>query len=820
VLLAPAGYGKTTATVAALIESGSDDAAWLSIDAYDSTELSFWAHLAAAIDGVRPGILRMLAESSERAFGLGGSQMAASLVSALDADGELTLVFDDLHRLKSNALWEQLTYFLERLPLGVRVIAMTRSMPSLPVERWQIEGRAVVVDEQTLRFNVSEAAGLVEGLGEGNASPDEIAELVSRSEGWAVGLLFEAITQQSQNDPESPVAQADKRPSRTVINYLAREVLNELKVEDREFLLSISVLDEFDNGLCRQITGESDAGLRLRSLQVAHLFLVPVDERAERFRFHHLFRDLLLGELESRDPGRLIELHRCAAEAARANGDFPGQIHHLIDAGDRVEAFDAMVQLHAAQAGSVASARELVARFPNEFILEDPHRMLEYSFIYVSAGDFEMADQWCDRAEAALDEDDALRARLDFQRFIIHGGRGETQAALDALDRSLQMGGRNPLDDLTTARLTAPMAARIHILRRDSQAASLWLEKARHSSRQFDHIHHETIPALSAFIQFFAGDLKGAERLARQSLSAGEHLATPPGILALEALLVLSDVLVESGRLDEAASVLDRAEVIATQLAPPAYLVAYALARVELTAATQGPAPAVVQAALAVTRFKGRYLGADLTNLLVAKHSYWLLADGRTSEASRLSETLPLGPFRSILRAKLAILAGREHEVTRILAGSHDWPAPERIEAELVCDAATNFTNLSEILERADGFTWTVIKQGEDLLGQLAAISGDPGRSNHAVAHVLEAAAAFDVTYRTGERGVVTGGPLTDREDALLRLLSSHLSYAEIAAESFISVNTVKSNLKTVYRKLGVSSRSEAVQRARDLNLC
>src|SRR5664280_2531934 len=134
IVLAPAGYGKTTATVEEVAGEGAENVAWLSIDAYDSTELSFWAHLAASIDMVRPGVLRAMVDANEQSPVLGGGRLAASLLAALDGDEGLVVVLDDLHHLRSRALWEQLGFFLERLPPGIRVIATTRTVTSLPVE--------------------------------------------------------------------------------------------------------------------------------------------------------------------------------------------------------------------------------------------------------------------------------------------------------------------------------------------------------------------------------------------------------------------------------------------------------------------------------------------------------------------------------------------------------------------------------------------------------------------------------------------------------------------------------------------------------------
>jgi LuxR family maltose regulon positive regulatory protein len=805
---AAAGYGKTTAVVEALAKEDAGVVAWLSIDAYDSTELRFWVHLAASIDLVCPGVLRLIVDSNQQTPDPGGVQLPASLLAALPSDKDLLIVFDDLHHVKSRALWEQLAFFLERLPTSVRVVATTRSVTPLPLERWRSQSRVRVIDEQILRFDTTEAAGLIAGVSQQDVTTSEVAELVERSEGWAVGLVFEALTRDMASDSDDTRSTRSPRPTRTVVNYLATEVLDTLSADDRDFLLSISVLDEFDNDLCRQVTGEAAAGLRLRSLQVANLFLVPVGDEPGRFRFHHLFRELLLEELDRRDPGRSIELHRRAAEAMGTRGDVPIQIHHLLEAGDRIEAFDLMVS-HAFQMGDLATAQGLIASFPQEFVHEDPVRILDFAQLLIYYGDWEMSEQWRDRVEATLtDETGPLRARLELHHAMRAGGYGDAEAALGALDRSFVAGIR---DDDNLAALAVTTVVRVHVfLTRDRKAASEWIEEARQLPSKFAIAHQAAIPTFSGFLRFWDGDTHEAERLGRQGLAAVDRMHTKLGVNSLEALLGLIDVLIETADLSEAVCLLERAKTLAGQMTLPGYLVHVALRQIEVDAATHGPAAGADAAANARAKFTKQRLGAIFTDALTAKHVWWLLAEGRTTEASQLAGTLAPSPSRSILMARLDSLDHRVESAAGFLRDTQDWAATERLEAELILDAANGYGALPKILERYDGFVWTVVKQGPALIRRLTSYTPE---TNAAVARVLDRATTFNAAFRPAEVAGA-GGRLTNREQAILRLLPSHLSYAEIAAELHLSVNTVKGNLKALYRKLGASSRSEAVQRA------
>ena len=468
---------------------------------------------------------------------------------------------------------------------------------------------------------------------------------------------------------------------------------------------------------------------------------------------------------------------------------------------------------HSLRVGSLATARELIAGFPNDFVLEDPRRMLEFALVDSYAGDWDMAEHWCDQVEATItDGAGFLRARLEIHRAWNYGVHGETQDALAALERSLEAGA---LHDGSLAAHVLSSMVRLHVLlTRDRQSASFWIDEARRLPQELLILHHLSIPGMAAFLRLWAGDTREAERLARQVLLTADQMDIPPGIISLEALLALTDVLIETGRLSEAAPALEHAETLAAQVAAPAYSVHAAIRRIELTAATQGPAAGADAAARSRASLKNQRHGVTLTDMLTQKHAYWLLAEGRAIEAACLAKTLAPSPSRSILDARLNNLDPGRESIAGILGGTQDWPAPERLEAELILDAADGYQALPVILEQADGFIWTVVKQGQPLLRRLASLSSDHPSS--AIARVLENVACFNAAFRPAETGG-PGGSLSDREVTLLRLLPSHLSYAEIGAELFLSVNTVKANLKTLYRKLGAASRSEAVQRAREL---
>jgi DNA-binding CsgD family transcriptional regulator len=490
-------------------------------------------------------------------------------------------------------------------------------------------------------------------------------------------------------------------------------------------------------------------------------------------------------------------------------GLVPLRIHHLLEAGEKAAAFDLIVS-HAARRGSLVAARELIASFPNEFVHEDPARMLDFAMIHAYAGNWETSESWCDRVESVLPKGDGpLRARLQLQRAWEYGGRGDTQAAFEALEQSFAAGAA--LDDGPLAALYRTSPARLHMfLTRDLKAAEVWLEEARRLPPSYVIAHYVSIPALTAFLRLWAGDLDDAERLAHQVLAVADDLNVSAGIPNLEALLVLCDVFIETGRLQEASLVLERTTTLAAQLAPPVYLAQVAFRRMEFTAATEGPIAAAEEAAVAGRDFEGKSPGETLSHEFRARQAYWLLSVRRFVDAARLIETLDPGPGHDILKVKMEALGNHHLPHASDLEDRSHWTAFERLEADLICDSLDGHRALPDIVERARGLVWTVVKQGPSLLQRLSQLPHD---EDSAVTVVLDNATKFNPAFWQSSE-VATTGHLTKREQTLLQLLPSHLSYSEIASELYLSVNTVKANLKALYRKLGASSRSEAVQRA------
>ncbi|HET9946019.1 MAG TPA: helix-turn-helix transcriptional regulator, partial [Actinomycetes bacterium] len=343
VVAAPAGFGKTTllADWLAALAAGDSAVAWLSLDESDNDLTQFLAYLVSAIgaatDVVGTGALQQLAASS-------ASTEAAltTLVNELDRlPTHLVLVLDDYHLVTAPEVHEAMAFLLEHQPPELHVVLATRADPPLPLARMRARGQLREVRAADLRFTVDEAAAyLNESMGL-TLSVTEVTALDARTEGWIAALQLAALSMQGRDDTGAFIA-GFAGDDRYVVDYLAEEVLARQPDDVRDFLLDTSVLERLSGPLCDAVTGRDDGRATLVALERANLFVVPLDDRRQWYRYHHLFADVLRAHLREQRPDSEPELHRRASAWFEAEGDTSQAISHALGAGDASRAADLM----------------------------------------------------------------------------------------------------------------------------------------------------------------------------------------------------------------------------------------------------------------------------------------------------------------------------------------------------------------------------------------------------------------------------------------------------------------------------------------------
>jgi LuxR family transcriptional regulator, maltose regulon positive regulatory protein len=815
IVTAPAGYGKSTLVAGWVARSPEQRIAWVSLDALDSNPLSFWRHVVAAIARVVPAAHEADAILLER--GAPGPEFVAALVHSMwQHGGPLVLVLDDLHHCRAATVRDDLTTVVERCRGALRLVTISRTDPPIPTRRWLAQGRAIELRLADLAFRTDEATALMHRFEVAELAHADVARLNDHLEGWAVGLLLSGLTLEGRPDMASSLddlIQSDRH----LTDYLVEEVLERLPDDLRQLAFEMSVPAYFDADIASRITGRDGAGAMLDRLIHSNPFVIATSS-PPAYRFHHLIRSLLSANYRWQDRAGYERAHREAAAVMHERGHIADALASLlaIDAID--EAFD-MVTVPALQVSDRGEVRELLQwmEMLGDAQPTDATRALDYSVALMLAGRPYDAISWVDRAEQIAPAGDTafavLHATTKISALGVNGFIEQAAELLPVLEAS---GG----DVTGSSRLDSRMSGqvvRLSLEMDDLPRAERWLPAvASHPHPlQSDVLY----PALRSWLLLKRGNVPGALEAARSACSSVERLGLRPHIAAYDALL--SKATAEMLGLDLAATTAT-IELINEDVDlfphPFYFLRFWPLQLAERVLIDGWPAALELTASWDPDEFpqRGGALGVRYDEL----RAWALLSCGLVDDARPVLERLPAGIHRSLLVARSHLIAGQPDAVENELAAHQDWEIPERLEALLVLAQARTGTAAAATMGAAlelgntSGALSPFVLEGRRLQRLL---------DEQPVADLFADLASWrrgpTTPSSSGRRAVDIVEPLTQKELEVLTRLPSHATYRAIGAQLFVSVNTVKTYVSAIYRKLGVSSRAEAVEVAQKCGL-
>jgi len=376
VVAAPAGSGKTT-----LLgkwregEAGVRPVAWLTLEKEDNDPVVLWAHALEALRNACPGLSETLSPESldEGRIDL----MLPQLVNELSEHGDIVFILDDFDRVSSGASRDTIAWLIEHAPSTFHLVLASRNEPGLPLGALRARGELLEVRADDLRFTADEAEELLNERLELGLARADIEPLVERTEGWAAGVYLAALSLEGVED-RGGFAREFGGTNRHVIDFLVDEVLDAHRPELRTLMLRSSVLERLSGSLCDAVLEQDGSREQLADLSRSNLFLIPLDDQNEWFRFHRLFAQLLRVELEHREPELVPALHR-RAYAWHVDHGFPEQaIDHALEAGAFAEATELISTAwdQVAGGGRQATVAAWLGRFPPELVRESPRLLL------------------------------------------------------------------------------------------------------------------------------------------------------------------------------------------------------------------------------------------------------------------------------------------------------------------------------------------------------------------------------------------------------------------------------------------------------------
>jgi LuxR family maltose regulon positive regulatory protein len=698
-VVAPPGYGKTT-LLSQWAERNGQSFAWVSVDEGDNDPKVLLRYVAEALDAVEPIDGRVFDALASAGSSVPGSVVPRLGAAFLSMTSPVALVLDDVHALHDRECRAALSVLADHVPGGSRLALAGRAEPPLRVARLRAEGRILEIGPEDLSLTSGEASSLLRNadvaLGEA-----EVAGLLQRTEGWPAGLYLAALYLR-EGGPLASAAVSFGGDDRLVSEYMESEFLSRISRRQRVFLTRTAVLERMSGPLCEAVLEVSGSAVILADLARSNLLLVPLDRRGEWYRYHHLFRDMLLAELERLEPGVIPVLRRRAAGWCVRNGWPEEALEYSMAAGDvdAVAGLVAKLAVPAHRQGRVTTLQRWFRELEGRGGIEG-HPMVAVLAALLSA---------------------------------LTGQPADAERWAEMVDR-WQYGDPARPDDPSTEAWAALL--RTFLCRRGAEQMSADADEAvrRFAAQSFV----TPAPALTQGIaRVLCGDLDGGDKSLEDGVSVAEKVdAYEDAALAL----------CERSLVAMAGSEWDRAEVLAGQAGA-----ALRGAGIEESYAT--PLVSAVQARAAMHRGD---VPAARQHLVSAQRQRHLL-------------TYALPYFA--VQARIELI--RVHLALADLAG-----------------ARTLMREIDELLRHRPGLG-NLIGEAQALRAQLAKEHGPSAPRASA---------------------------LTGAELRLLPLLSTHLSIPEIAAQMFLSRNTIKSQANSIYRKLGASSRSQAVSRSRDLGL-
>ncbi len=400
---APAGFGKTT-LVAAWARQQPLPVGWLSLDGGDNDPTRFLAYLVAALQAADPTIGRALGAA------LAGGQAppiepaTIMLINDLaQLPHDVLLVLDDFHVIEEPRIEQALAALVAHQPPQLHLLIATREDPPLPLARMRAQGQLVELRAQELRFSPDEAATFLNQVMGLALSPQQTADLDARIEGWIAGLQLAGLSLQKSDDAGALIAGLT-HGHHFILTYLTEEVLRQQPPAVQDFLLQTSILQRLHGALCDAVRARSDSTELLGALYTANVFVIPLDAEHSWFRYHHLFRDLLQGQLQ-RTQGELIPiLHRRAAAWYARHDEPAAAIDHALAGGD----YGSAVALLETQArplvlgGYAQTVAGWLQRLPPEWQTAGPQANIAFAWSLLLRGQLDAIERYLRNAEAAL----------------------------------------------------------------------------------------------------------------------------------------------------------------------------------------------------------------------------------------------------------------------------------------------------------------------------------------------------------------------------------------------------------------------------------
>lgn len=874
---APAGFGKTICISEWVNTLDGWPVTWLSLDPEDDDPGRFFAYLIAALKKVNENLGQEI-EDVLRSGQLPPSEITNTILinDISDLQQPFLLVLDDFHVIQDAFILEVFKKLISHFPQSLRLVLITREDPPLPLAQLRANNLLTEIRAKDLRFDNHDIELFLNNVMDVSLSQTDIASLEAKTEGWIVGLQLAGLSIREQADTSNFISTLSGN-HRYILGYLTEQVLSQQSEEIQSFLLQTSILDKLNGDLCDMVTGCTDSHALLEKLLSANLFIVPLDDEGRWYRYHHLFADLLRNLSKTLLDEQITELHKRASrwytQAGMANNAF----QHSLCAKDYQTAVN-LLEAHARELvmqGYAKTVNGWVQAIPEEWQSKSPRTNLAFAWMHLLRGAYTQASPYLEQLEkifgilsAGNEENPSLTAEwLVIQSLVLYM-RGKTtecmtmaaqafkitseqdgwvhslayyvQAsvyqftgdypkAIESYKKSIQH-GRSSENLIAEMMSTVGLAGMLHEQGQLRQAFEIASEAAERIERS------GTLHPISAVVYAALGDVhyqwKHAKE-ARYHFSRALHLSILGGSNTVTVFchVLLSRLAQLEGDLETAANEIQTAASLVPAKAPEYVQLEVISQQVRVHLATHRLSAAQMVLQTYGFSFEGGFSFPDMPSNKSNPHSigqlyncglqtllyqvqaknnltgleYGIeLANRIISDANANKQFLVLLEAL-LLRARIYSLLGNKPASRADYVHALELAEPENFIGIFIEFKDPMADALKDLIERNQ-----LGKVQIDYIRHiLDAFSSSHPRLDHqpATAHL------------TGSSMTALIDPLTDRELDVLRLMVKGLKYQEIADSLFISQNTVRYHVKAIYQKLNVNNRTQAIEKARQLQI-
>ncbi|MEM7648962.1 MAG: LuxR C-terminal-related transcriptional regulator [Cyanobacteria bacterium P01_A01_bin.70] len=849
------------------------------MDHSDNDPAVFWTYLITALQNIQPdlGVRSLSLLQSPQPPPIESVLMALlNEVTAVEAD--FAVILDDYHVIETQAIHRGIGFLLSHLPPLMHLVIASRTDPPFSLARLRSRGELTELRAGDLRFTPAEAAAFLNQVMGLPVAAADVAALERRTEGWIAGLQLAALSMKGREDLSGFIA-AFSGDDRYILDYLVEEVLRQQPEHIRHFLLQTAMLERMSGSLCDAVTGQGDSRAMLETLERGNLFIIPLDNKRQWYRYHHLFADVLQTHARVESPERISRLHGRASEWYERQELFSDAIHHALAAQNFERAADLIEPVWPAMRSrqQEATVRRWLKLLPDSLIRARPILSVTYALVLLNAGQPEGIETYLQEAERELARltqavpgspaAQRIRANEEQYRFLpasIANARAYRAQALgdfaSTISHAQQAMALLPPEEGYERGTTAAFLGLAYWSSGDVAAAH---RSFGEGLRIFQKLGSIQIVVAATPILAQMGTAQGRLRATADACEQTLQLAQQRGPMlqgTAELYLSLSGIRYEQGDLAAASQLLQTGEALREQVSISAAAYLWWLVKAQITAA-QGDLDTAFDQLHEAAQLYRRSPVPNVRPVAALKVRLWLW-QGRLAEAlewlqeSGLSvddEPSYLREYEHLTLARVLIAQYRQggtdeviHPVigllTRLLAAAEARKRTGSLikilvalalarEAQGDVEAAIASLERSLNLAEPEGYVRVFAEQGAPMarLLQHALTRGITPAYTQRLLTALEtwgqpskATSSYPVSLNLS-KGSPSPPPLIEslsqRELEVLRLLNTELSGPEIARELVVALSTVRTHTKRIYSKLNVTNRRAAVKRAAELDL-